>query len=80
MKEAESQFPLRMIFKRDLCQGNNRTYTFWRFALSVDLAENEMVVAYSVNNGPAIEFWVPGQNQNMRWAAHSVRLLRVQCS
>jgi hypothetical protein len=33
-----------------------------------------MVVTYSINNGQQIDFWVPGRNQNMRWAAHSVSL------
>jgi len=38
----------------------------------IPLAEVEMGVRYRVNHGPEHEFFVPGLNQNMRWAAHSV--------
>lgn len=51
-----------------------RTFTFWRFLIKVPLTTHEMVVTYSINNGQQIDFWVPGRNQNMRWAAHSVSL------
>lgn len=34
-----------------------------------------MMVAYRINNGQQLEFYVPGSSQNMRWAAHSVRSL-----
>lgn len=30
-------------------------------------------VQYSINRGVKLDFYVPGANQNMRWAAHSVR-------
>ena len=49
-----------------------RTFTFWRFLIQIPTAQNEMTVYYSINNGQRLEFWVPGRNQNMRWAAHSV--------
>jgi len=52
-----------------------RTFTFWRFLIKVPLTTHEMAVTYSINNGQQIDFWVPGRNQNMRWAAHSVSLL-----
>lgn len=48
-----------------------KTYTFWRFLIQIPLGPNEMGVRYRVNMGPEIEFFVPGENQNMRWAAHS---------
>ncbi|KAF5330481.1 hypothetical protein D9619_005986 [Psilocybe cf. subviscida] len=51
--------------------GYGGTFTFWRFLIKIPLADHEMCVNYSVNNGQQIEFWVPGRNQNMRWAAHS---------
>ncbi|KAF8162955.1 hypothetical protein B0H34DRAFT_301294 [Crassisporium funariophilum] len=51
--------------------GYGGTFTFWRFLIKVPLAQHEMVVKYSVNNGQQIDFWVPGRMQNMRWAAHS---------
>ena len=40
--------------------------------IQVPLGPREMKVMYSINNGSPTEFWVPGLNQNMRWAAYSV--------
>jgi len=40
--------------------------------IQVPLGPHEMKVMYNINNGPPTEFWVPGLNQNMRWAAYSV--------
>lgn len=31
-----------------------------------------MIVKYTVNNGQPLEFYVPGREQEMRWAAYSV--------
>lgn len=50
----------------------SRTHTFWRFAIQIPLGEHEISVKYSLNHGQDLEFYVPGRNQNMRWAAHSV--------
>lgn len=50
----------------------SRSYTFWRFAIQIPLGPKEMQITYNVNHGQELEFYVPGQNQNMRWAAHSV--------
>jgi hypothetical protein len=50
----------------------SRSYTFWRFAIQVPLGPTEMQITYSINHGQELEFYVPGRNQNMRWAAHSV--------
>jgi hypothetical protein len=55
--------------------GNNGTFTFWRFAIAIPLGPHEMKVKYSINSGQQLEFYVPGRNQNMRWAAHSVSYL-----
>ncbi|KIM49433.1 hypothetical protein M413DRAFT_438618 [Hebeloma cylindrosporum] len=51
--------------------GQGGTFTFWRFLIKIPLANHEMAITYSINNGQEIEFWVPGRMQNMRWAAHS---------
>ncbi|KAF8911126.1 hypothetical protein CPB84DRAFT_1672473 [Gymnopilus junonius] len=51
--------------------GRLSTFTFWRFLIKVPLAQHEMSVRYSINKGQQLEFWVPGRNQNMRWAAYS---------
>jgi hypothetical protein len=48
------------------------TYTFWRFLIHIPLAESEMKIQYSINNGLHIDFFVPGRRQTMRLAAYSV--------
>lgn len=50
-----------------------RSYTFWRFLIEIPLAEHEMQIRYSINNGIELNFFVPGRNQTMRLAAYSVR-------
>ncbi|CAD6581578.1 MAG: hypothetical protein CYPHOPRED_001655 [Cyphobasidiales sp. Tagirdzhanova-0007] len=45
--------------------------SFWRFKLEIKLGSSEMPVHYSVNGGPEIVFYVPGTNENFRWAGHS---------
>lgn len=52
-------------------RGASGSFTFWRFLIQVPLGHNEMGVRYRVNMGQEIEFFVPGLNQNMRWATHS---------
>ncbi|KAG8921391.1 hypothetical protein FRC02_000272, partial [Tulasnella sp. 418] len=47
------------------------TFTFWRFLIEVPLAGQEIGVRYRINGGEQIEFFIPGINQNMRWAAYS---------
>jgi hypothetical protein len=44
--------------------------------ITIPLSAHEMEITYRINNGQAINFFVPGRNQNMRWAAHSVSLSR----
>ncbi|KIM80802.1 hypothetical protein PILCRDRAFT_822082 [Piloderma croceum F 1598] len=51
--------------------GNGGSYTFWRFAVQIPLGSTEMKISYNINHGQDLEFYVPGRNQNMRWAAHS---------
>ncbi|KAK7054953.1 hypothetical protein VNI00_003416 [Paramarasmius palmivorus] len=51
--------------------GAGGTFTFWRFMIHIPLSMNEMAVTYSINNGQRMQFYVPGRNQNMRWASHS---------
>jgi hypothetical protein len=51
--------------------GVSGSFTFWRFLIQVPLGPKEMGVRYRVNMGQEIEFFVPGRNQNMRWATHS---------
>ncbi|KAL0947072.1 hypothetical protein HGRIS_013213 [Hohenbuehelia grisea] len=51
--------------------GHGGTFTFWRFLIEIPLGHSEMSIAYSINKGQQLQFYVPGRNQNMRWAAHS---------
>ncbi|KAF9264742.1 hypothetical protein L218DRAFT_862250 [Marasmius fiardii PR-910] len=51
--------------------GAGGTFTFWRFMIHIPLEANEMAIAYNINHGQQMQFFVPGRNQNMRWASHS---------
>ena len=48
-----------------------RGITFWRFNLEVELQDGENRIAYSINNGPAMGFWVPARGQTMNIMFHS---------
>ncbi|KAG9097813.1 hypothetical protein FRC06_007159 [Ceratobasidium sp. 370] len=52
-------------------RGTSGSFTFWRFLIEIPLGPQEMGVRYRLNMGRETEFFVPGRNQNMRWAAHS---------
>ncbi|KAG8739041.1 hypothetical protein FRC10_006236 [Ceratobasidium sp. 414] len=52
-------------------RGTSGSYTFWRFLIEIPLGPQEMGVRYRMNMGPETEFFVPGRNQNMRWATYS---------
>ena len=58
-----------------------RGVTFWRFNLEVELQPQETRIAYSINNGPAVGFWVPGRGQTMNTMFHSCNgfSLSVKC-
>ena len=48
-----------------------RGVTFWRFNLEVELGHHEARIAYSINNGPAVGFWVPARGHSMNVMFHS---------
>lgn len=48
-----------------------RGVTFWRFNLEIELGSSQARVAYRINRGPAIGFWVPGRGQSMNIMFHS---------
>lgn len=48
-----------------------RGVTFWRFNLEVELADTESKIAYRINHGPPIHFWVPAVGQTMNIMFHS---------
>lgn len=49
----------------------DRDVTFWRFNLEVELGPGQQRIAYRLNQGPAIGFWVPEKGQMMNIAFHS---------
>lgn len=48
-----------------------RGYTFWRFNIEIELASHQHRVAYRINKGPAIGFWVPARGDTMNIMFHS---------
>ena len=48
-----------------------RGVTFWRFNLEVELGHQQARIAYSINNGPAVGFWVPARGHSMNVMFHS---------
>jgi len=48
-----------------------RGVTFWRFNLEIELGAQQTRVAYSINNCPAIGFWVPARGHSMNVMFHS---------
>ncbi|KAF2099322.1 hypothetical protein NA57DRAFT_19645, partial [Rhizodiscina lignyota] len=50
---------------------NERNTTFWRFNIEVELGRHQARIAYRINKGPAIGFWVPARGQTMNMMFHS---------
>ncbi|KAK2768583.1 hypothetical protein FQN54_000439 [Arachnomyces sp. PD_36] len=48
-----------------------RDVTFWRFNLEVELGERQERIAYRINRGPAVGFWVPAKGETMNMMFHS---------
>ncbi|KAI9698202.1 MAG: hypothetical protein M1836_004204 [Candelina mexicana] len=48
-----------------------RGVTFWRFNLEIELTERQTRVAYRINRGPPVGFWVPARGQTMNVMFHS---------
>ncbi|KAF2831285.1 hypothetical protein CC86DRAFT_366683 [Ophiobolus disseminans] len=48
-----------------------RGVTFWRFNLEVELGSSQARIAYKINSGPAIGFWVPARGESMNIMFHS---------
>ena len=48
-----------------------RGVTFWRFNLEVELGPTQACIAYRINRGPALNFWVPAKGQTMNVMFHS---------
>ncbi|KOS21367.1 Uncharacterized protein ESCO_005152 [Escovopsis weberi] len=39
--------------------------TFWRFNIEVELCDRQQRIAYRINRGPAMGFWVPASGESM---------------
>jgi len=48
-----------------------RGLTFWRFNLEIELGPQQTRIAYRINRGPAIGFWVPPHGETMNIMFHS---------
>ncbi|KAF1836667.1 hypothetical protein BDW02DRAFT_596170 [Decorospora gaudefroyi] len=48
-----------------------RGVTFWRFNIEVELGSSQARIAYKINQGPAIGFWVPARGESMNIMFHS---------
>ncbi|TKA28155.1 hypothetical protein B0A50_04126 [Salinomyces thailandicus] len=48
-----------------------RGATFWRFNLEIELGSRQHRVAYRINHGPAVGFWVPARGETMNTLFHS---------
>ena len=48
-----------------------RDVTFWRFNIEVELSDQQAHIAYRINHGPPVGFWVPAKGQTMNVMFHS---------
>ncbi|EJP65833.1 uncharacterized protein BBA_05244 [Beauveria bassiana ARSEF 2860] len=48
-----------------------RGYTFWRFNVEIELRQKQQRIAYRINRGPCMAFWVPPRGQTMNIMFHS---------
>lgn len=49
----------------------SRNVTFWRFNIEVELGDHQAHIAYRINRGPPVGFWVPARGQSMNIMFHS---------
>ena len=50
---------------------SERGVTFWKFKIEIELGAQQARIAYRINRGPAIGFWVPPKGQSMNIMFHS---------
>ena len=48
-----------------------RGVTFWRFNLEIELGDHQAHVAYRINNGAPVGFWIPARGQTMNMMFHT---------
>lgn len=61
-----------------------RGVTFWRFNLQIELTEWQVRIAYRINHGASVGFWIPARGQTMNVMFHScngfsMSIKSVQC-
>lgn len=49
----------------------DRDVTFWRFNLEIELGDSQKHIAYRINGGPSVGFWVPARGETMNIMFHS---------
>ena len=65
LRRSQTRKPKRGHRVRGIRLHTERGVTFWRFNLEVELGEDQARIAYSINSGPAVGFWVPAKGQSM---------------
>lgn len=50
---------------------SERGVTFWRFNIQAELGARQRRIAYRINKGPAIGFWIPARGETMNIMFHS---------
>lgn len=48
-----------------------RGCTFWRFNVEIELREKQQRIAYRINRGPSMSFWVPARGETMNMMFYS---------
>lgn len=48
-----------------------RGVTFWKWNLEIELSDRQVRLAYRINRGPALGFWVPARGETMNMMFHS---------
>jgi hypothetical protein len=48
-----------------------RGVTFWRFNIEIELGQTQQRIAYRINQGSALGFWVPAKGQSMNMMFYS---------
>ncbi|KAK2747322.1 hypothetical protein FQN57_002220 [Myotisia sp. PD_48] len=48
-----------------------RDVTFWRFNIEIELSDKQERVAYRINNGSTVGFWIPARGQSMNIMFHT---------
>ncbi|KAJ5544679.1 hypothetical protein N7535_006933 [Penicillium sp. DV-2018c] len=69
--DGETASLYRDISGARLYADSARDVTFWRFNLEIELSETQQRIAYRINQGPALGFWVPAAGEAMNIMFHT---------